>query len=163
MRQAVIFHESPWLAALRFIVELVAWIAIYFSWGLIPLLLAVGALTLFSVPGDKHLVLVAIPGPLRMALEAAVTVFGIWGAARVFGPPAGFALAALAIGVAGLTHRRGGGMWRPRPPRGRPAPAPPPWPPPPAEPVDPGPGDICLGGPVYSRVFGVAAARDPAV
>ena len=78
------FQEQPALAALRFILEFVSWVAIYFAWGGVPLALAVAALTLFSVPGDKHRVFIRVPGPLRIAIEVAVVVAGAAAAYKVW-------------------------------------------------------------------------------
>lgn len=112
MSVAPIFHEPPLRAAVRFVVEVAAWIAIYFAWGLIPMILAVGALTLFTVPGDKHLVLVAVPGPLRVLLEAVIFGLGVFAAAEAFGPLAAVVLLAGFLVTVALTHRRWLWMWR---------------------------------------------------
>lgn len=70
------YREAPALAALRFALEVIAWVAIHFAFGWPFLALAVVALSIFSVPGDKHLVVVPIPGILRIILELAVFVAG---------------------------------------------------------------------------------------
>ncbi|MBI4410251.1 MAG: hypothetical protein HY561_11115 [Gemmatimonadetes bacterium] len=104
-------HESPLLAGYRFLLELAAWVAIYFAWSWIALVLAVAALSLFSVPGDKHLVLVRIPGPMRILLEAGVGAAGIAAAGRVGGSPAALLLAAAYLALFGLSWRRLAWMW----------------------------------------------------
>jgi hypothetical protein len=78
------YREPPTLAGLRFILELIAWIAIYFAWGWIPLVFAVAALALLSVPGDKHMVVIRVPGPLRILIEAVVAAAGIFAAAQAW-------------------------------------------------------------------------------
>ena len=86
------YQELPALAALRFILEVVSWVAIYFAWGWIPLALAISALTLFSVPGDKHRVFIRVPGPVRIALEVALAVAGTAAAYQVWLIPSASAL-----------------------------------------------------------------------
>jgi hypothetical protein len=75
---------------LRFLVELLAWIAGPWgvadlagsAWAAVPavvLLLALPAV--FSTPGDKEQVIVATPGPVRLVIElvlSAVAVIGAW-------------------------------------------------------------------------------------
>jgi predicted secreted protein len=100
------YREIPALAALRFILEVIAWVAIYFAWGWIPLAFAVLALSLFSVPGDKHRVIVKVSGPIRIALEVAVAVAGVAAAHRVLAiPPAGTLLLIYAIMFAASRKR----------------------------------------------------------
>lgn len=105
------FREATIPAAARFALELAAWIVIFLAWGWPALVIAVAALTLFTVPGDRHAPLVRIPGPLRIALEIAVAAAGILGAREVWG-----GIAAVALGVAylilwTLAPRRWVWMW----------------------------------------------------
>lgn len=106
-----ILEDPPVLAALRFVLEVAAWVAIYFAWGWIPLVLSIAALSLFSVPGDKHIVLFPIPGPLRMAVEAAVGIAGVIAAHAVWGPRLAvpFLLAYLLFFL--ISYRRWIWMW----------------------------------------------------
>jgi hypothetical protein len=100
------YREIPALAALRFILEVIAWVAIYFAWGWIPLVFAVAALTIFSVPGDKHMVVVKVPGWVRIALEVAVAIAGVAAAHKVLSiPPAGTFLLIYAIMFAASRKR----------------------------------------------------------
>jgi hypothetical protein len=78
-------------AALRFALELLSWAALGWAWGWLALAAGVAALALFSVRGDKHNVIIAVPGPLRLALELGVTALGLLAAYRAWG--------ALAAGV----------------------------------------------------------------
>jgi hypothetical protein len=76
--------------SLRFLMELVAWIAGPWAaadltgsgWTAIPVLVVLLALpSVFSTPGDKHQVIVATPGPVRLVIELiliAVAVTGAW-------------------------------------------------------------------------------------
>lgn len=77
------YREPPALAALRFALEVTAWVAIYFAWGWPFLILAVALLSLLSVPGDKHRVVIAVPGKLRIALEILVFAAGVVGVYQV--------------------------------------------------------------------------------
>ena len=92
------YRESPALAAARFLLEVIAWIAIYFAWGWVPLVFAVVTLAFFNVPGDKHIVGVKVSGPIRIALEVAVAIAGVAAAHAVLSfPPAGTLLLVYAI------------------------------------------------------------------
>ena len=83
-------YDTPASAALRFVTELIAWVAGPWAvasatgiwWLAIPTaVILIGAVSVFSTPGDKHTVVVATPGPVRLALElvlAAVAVVGAW-------------------------------------------------------------------------------------
>jgi hypothetical protein len=71
------YREAPALAALRFILEVISWVAIYFAWGWVPLALVVAALSLFCVPGDKHLVAIKVKGPVRLGIEALAALAGV--------------------------------------------------------------------------------------
>jgi hypothetical protein len=70
------YREPPALAALRFALEVVAWVAIHFAFGWPFAVVAVAVLALFSVRGDKHRVIVPIPGWLRVILEILVFAAG---------------------------------------------------------------------------------------
>jgi len=72
------------------LVEVIAWVAGPWAaavvtdrwWVAIPTaVVLVGMVSVFSTPGDKRNVVVATPGPLRLAIElltAAVAVAGAW-------------------------------------------------------------------------------------
>lgn len=104
--------ESPFLSAFRFAVELAAWIAIHFAWGWIALVFAVAALALFNVPGDKHRVIVPTPGPVRIALEAAVTAAGVIAAWHVWGAGIGTGLLVASVLMFAVSSRRLAWLWR---------------------------------------------------
>ena len=68
--------DTPLSAALRFAAELIAWIAGPWAagtvspWLIIPMLLVLVALpSVFSTPGDKNVIVVATPGPIRVLIE----------------------------------------------------------------------------------------------
>ena len=97
---------DTWLSGgLRFLVELIAWVAgpwaagrLLGGWAILPAaVILVGIPAIFSTPGDKHKVLVATPGPIRFTLEvdlgivAALSAWYVW--------PASAAVAATAIAV----------------------------------------------------------------
>jgi hypothetical protein len=100
------YREPAALAALRFGLEVVAWIAIYFAWGWPYLILAIAILALLNVPGDKHTVFIPIPGKLRILIEIAVFVAGVVACYRVWSIPSASAFS-LAIAVMFVSsHRR---------------------------------------------------------
>ncbi len=83
-------HDTVASSSLRFLLELVAWVAGPWAvadltgqvWTAIPAALVLLALpSVFSTPGDKNQVIVATPGPVRIAIEfvmIAVAVIGAW-------------------------------------------------------------------------------------
>lgn len=100
------YREIPALAALRFILEVIAWVAIYFAWGWIPLAFAVLAVSVFSVPGDKHMVIIKVSGPIRIVLEVALAIAGVAAAHKVLAiPPAGTLLLIYALMFAASRKR----------------------------------------------------------
>ena len=78
------YVEARFPAALRFVLEVLAWIAIYFAWGWIPLALSMAALSLLSVRGDKHMVVLPVSGPIRILTELLVGAAGVVAAARAW-------------------------------------------------------------------------------
>ena len=105
------YREPPALAALRFGLEVTAWIAIYRAWGWPFLVLAVAILSVFSVPGDKHKVVIPISGKLRIALEIIVFVAGVAGAYLVWSVPSASALALIFAVMFVSSHRRMTFLW----------------------------------------------------
>ena len=100
------YREPPALAALRFALEVIAWIALYFAFGWPFAILAVALLALFSVRGDKHRVFVAIPGWLRIILEIVVFVAGAVAIHRVWSFPS-VSLYTLVVAIMfASSHRR---------------------------------------------------------
>ena len=113
-------HDTPVSSGLRFAVEVIAWIAAPWAvaqeawWLAIPVLVVlVGLPAVFSTPGDKRQVIVATPGPPRVAIEMLLHAAAIAGAWLVW--PAWAAaiatvivLAALATGTARLRWLLGG-------------------------------------------------------
>ena len=84
-------HDTAISSALRFLSELIAWIAgpwaaaNYSNWLVLPvLILLVGLPSVFSTTNDKKTVVVPIPGPIRVVLEfflfsvAAVAPWYVW-------------------------------------------------------------------------------------
>ena len=106
------YREPPALAALRFALEVVAWIALYFGFGWPYAVLAIAVLSVFSVRGDKHKVIVAVPGKLRILLELAVFIAGAFAVERVWSfPSVGIYVFAVAVMFAS-SHRRMMFLWR---------------------------------------------------
>lgn len=105
------YREPPALAALRFALEVVAWIAIYFAWGWPFLIVAVALLSLLNVPGDKHVVVIPIPGKVRIAIELFVFIAGIVACYQIRSIPSASALS-LAIAIMFVSsHRRMTFLW----------------------------------------------------
>lgn len=99
------YHEPAALAALRFALEVVAWVSIYFAWGLPFLILVVALLSTLTVRGDKHPVVIAIPGKLRIALEIAVFAAGAVAMYQVWKIPSVSAFA-LVVAIMFVSSRR---------------------------------------------------------
>lgn len=104
--QSVGPHETPQSASSRFLVEIVAWVT--GPWALVQItgmwwmaitaaVLLIGLAALFSTPGDKRTVLVPTPGPVRVAIEVALLVVAVVGAAIVITAWAWYAVLALGI------------------------------------------------------------------
>jgi hypothetical protein len=106
------YREPATLVALRFALELIAWIAIYFAWGWIPLVFAVAALALLSVPGDKHMVVIKIAGPLRILVEAVVAAAGVIAAGRAWSTTAAGALLFAFAVLFAASRRRMRWLWQ---------------------------------------------------
>ena len=105
------YREPPVLAGLRFALELIAWVAIYFAWGWPFVILAMALLSLFNVRGDKHRVAVAIPGKLRILIELIVFVAGAVACYKVWAVPSTSAYS-LAVAVMMMSsHRRMVFLW----------------------------------------------------
>ena len=71
-------RDPPLLAGWRFALELAAWAALWLAWGIWAVVPAVLALALFNTPGDKRVVIVAVPGPIRLVVEALVELAGAY-------------------------------------------------------------------------------------
>ena len=84
-------HDTAVSSSLRFLAELIAWvagpwaIAAASGWLVLPaLLLLVGLPSVFSTANDKRMVVVSTPGPIRVGLElllhlvAAIAPWFIW-------------------------------------------------------------------------------------
>jgi hypothetical protein len=100
-------YDTPLSSALRFAVELIAWVAGTWAaaqwsiWLAVPaLLVLVGLPSVFSTPGDKSQVVVATPGPVRVLLELALYAVAVAGAWAVW--PTWLAIVATLIVIASL-------------------------------------------------------------
>ena len=81
-------HDTPVSAGLRFISELIAWVAgpwavaLVSNWLVLPaIIVLVGLPSVFSTTNDKHKVIVPTPGPARVGIELllyAVAVIAPW-------------------------------------------------------------------------------------
>ncbi|MEV0618286.1 hypothetical protein AB0I81_33520 [Nonomuraea sp. NPDC050404] len=102
-------------SALRFLAELVAWVAT--PWALAPysvplavlaVIVLIGLPTVFSTPGDKARTIVAVPGPVTIALVLLQLVAAVAAAWVAWPVPATVAVTALALVVVGFELPR----WR---------------------------------------------------
>ena len=112
-KQSAFSHplDTPVSSGLRFLVEVIAWVAGPWAaaeqsiWLVAPVLvILVGLPAVFSARGDKRRVVVATPGPLRVAIEAGLSavaivapwiVWPVWLAI----PATVIVVAALAVGI----------------------------------------------------------------
>ena len=69
-------YDTTLSSSLRFAVELIAWVAgpwalsqISIWIGLLSLIVLVGTPSIFSTINDKRMIVVAIPGPIRIVIE----------------------------------------------------------------------------------------------
>ncbi len=97
-------HDTATSASTRFGIELAAWVvgpwAVFDLTGfwlaaLLSLILLVGLPAVFNTPGDKNITGVAVPGTVRVLIEALLTVTALVGAWIVW-PLWGFILVAVA-------------------------------------------------------------------
>jgi hypothetical protein len=92
-------------AALRFLVELIAWVAAPWAMGqwlgvwaaALTLVVLVALPAVFSVPGDKHQVVVPVPGVVRYSIEWDLALAGVIGA--WFAWPTSAAVAATLVAI----------------------------------------------------------------
>jgi len=85
-------YDNPLSSGLRFLVEVIAWVAgpwaaaTHSFWLFIPAaVVLIGLPAIFSTRGDKRQIVVATPGPLRALLELGLQIVAI-GAAWVVWP-----------------------------------------------------------------------------
>ncbi len=94
--------DTPLSSTLRFVAENIAWVAgpwavaSLSAWLVVPaVVIVIGVPSVFSTPGDKKLIVVATPGPLRLLIELAL--YGIAVGAMWVRWPGGIAVAATGI------------------------------------------------------------------
>ncbi|MCH8009052.1 MAG: hypothetical protein IIC91_09325 [Chloroflexi bacterium] len=109
-------YDTPLSSGLRFLVEVIAWVAGPWAaaqqsiWLIAPVLVVlVGLPAVFSTRGDKRSVLVATPGPLRVLIELGLHVVAIAGSWVVW--PAWLAVAATVVVAAALALGTPRMMW----------------------------------------------------
>ncbi len=114
-------------AALRFVVEVAAWVVIARAVGsavgglltyVLVVAVLIGVTATFNAEGDKRNQGVVVPGPVRLALEAALAAGLIIAAAYLWGGR-GLLAAVVLAGAAAYTGRRRYawllGRWEPQP------------------------------------------------
>jgi Protein of unknown function (DUF2568) len=102
-------------AATRFAVEVAAWVLVPWAvwraagWiaAILVLLAIVAATGTFNAAGDKRHEGVTVPGPVRLALEAALGIGATVAAAYLWGPVGAVLLAVLVVAAAIAGRRRG--------------------------------------------------------
>lgn len=111
-------HDNPLGGALRFIIEVVAWVAGPWAvaeatgqvWtAVIAAVVLIGLPAVFSTPGDKHQVIVAIPGPVRLVIELVMAAAAIGAAWYVW--PTWAAGGVVAVALAWLVAGRDRALW----------------------------------------------------
>ena len=72
-------YDNPLSASTRFAVEIIAWVAASISlWLVIPAIaILIGLPAIFSTVGDNRKIVVATPGPVRVAIELLLYVVAI--------------------------------------------------------------------------------------
>lgn len=102
-------------AATRFLIELVAWVAGPWAvasitetgWLAVPALaVLMGLPSIFNTPGDKRVTGVPTPGPLRLLIEALLTVAAVAGAWLIWPPWAAVLVSLLAAAMVATGRRR---------------------------------------------------------
>lgn len=68
--------DNAFAAALRFGVEVVAWVAIQRIWGWGTMIVAILLLAIFNARGDKQVRGIPVPGGVRIVLEIGLMVVG---------------------------------------------------------------------------------------
>jgi hypothetical protein len=104
-------HDTPVSAGLRFLSELIAWIAgpwavaLVSNWFVLPaIIVLVGLPSVFSTTNDKRKVVVPTPGPVRVGIElflyavAIIAPWFVWSTAAS-AISTGFVIAALVTGI----------------------------------------------------------------
>lgn len=100
-------HDTPVSAGLRFLTELIAWVAgpwavaLLSKWLILPaLVILVGLPAVFSTRNDKRHIIVPTPGPVRVGLE--LLLYSVAALAPWFVWPAAISVLAVGIVVASL-------------------------------------------------------------
>ncbi len=91
-------YDTVLSSGLRFLTELIAWVAgpwaasLYSNWLVVPaILLLVGLPSIFSTPNDKNTIVVPTPGAIRVVIEfllyavAAIAPWFVWSASVAAG------------------------------------------------------------------------------
>ena len=114
-------HRPDLASALRFLTELVAWVAT--PWALAPhsvplavasVLLLIGLPTVFATPGDKNQVIVPVPGVVTVALVALQLVAAAVAAWVAWPRPVAVVVTVLALVTVGTELPRWRRLTRPR-------------------------------------------------
>ncbi|MGQ0562288.1 MAG: hypothetical protein ACT443_10480 [Gemmatimonadota bacterium] len=105
------YREPPALAGLRFALEVLAWISIYFAFGWPYLIITVALLSTLTVRGDKHPIIIAVPGKLRIVLEIVVFAAGAVAIYLVWRIPSVSAYTLIVAIMFASSHRRMKFLW----------------------------------------------------
>jgi hypothetical protein len=85
--------DNAFAAALRFGVEVMAWVAIQRVWGWGAMIVAILVLAIFNARGDKQVRGIPVPGGVRIVLEVGLMVAGTIAVTVWFGGWAGAGMA----------------------------------------------------------------------
>jgi len=109
-------YDTPLSSGLRFLVEVIAWVAGPWAaatqnfWLFIPAaVVLIGLPAIFSTRGDKRNIVVATPGPLRALLELGLQVVAVGAAWVVW--PAWLAVASTIVVIAAVATGIPRTMW----------------------------------------------------
>jgi hypothetical protein len=99
-------HDTVLTALLRFALELAALFCIGAAFGVVNFLISVFVLALFNAKGDKRLQGIVVSGPVRLLIEVAIALLGIYAAAIAFDPQWALVFGAVWVGYLFLGRER---------------------------------------------------------
>lgn len=98
--------DTPIAATLRFLFEVFFLFAFWRHWGWAVAIAAALVIVTTGVQGDKRRILVPISGSVRVVLELALTVLGLWATFRLFGAVWGIVITIVHLLYLAMSLRR---------------------------------------------------------
>lgn len=98
--------DNAFAAALRFGVEVLAWVAIQRVWGWGAMIVAIMLLAIFNTKGDKQIRGIPVPGVVRLILEIGLMVAGTVAATQWLGGWVGAGMGMALLLQIGIGWRR---------------------------------------------------------